>query len=238
MADPQEAKRAFFDEQYRGMAGEESEALDYPLYRFLLPYAQQRVDVAASMLKGRTFAHVVELGVGNGELLEKMCSQFERYDGFDISTYQLDNITAALRDRTNIRVHQADLDAPLPLPDGTADLIISLSTIEYLRDPHTFLDEVWRLIVPGGRLLLHTMNLAFLPRRLQLLLGRLPTFNSAAGWQGGVLHQFTFPTMRDLLLSRGFVVEREACAGLAPALRLWWRNALASDMLFLARKPA
>jgi hypothetical protein len=32
-------------------------------------------------------------------------------------------------------------------------------------------------------------------------------------------------------------VEAERCAGLAPALRLWWRNALASDMLFLARKP-
>jgi len=80
------------------------------------------------------------------------------------------------------------------------------------------------------------MNVAFLPRRLQLLRGALPTFNAAAGWQGGVLHNFTFPTLRALLMREGFDVHAERCAGLLPPLRLWWKNALASDMLFLAIK--
>jgi SAM-dependent methyltransferase len=232
------AKSRFFDAQYAAMEGREAGALDYPLYRFLLPYASSRVDVAAELLQGKRFAHAAELGVGDGALLAKTHAQFDHYDGFDISSYQLDCVAADLRGRPNLRLHRADLEAPLPLGNGAADLVISLSTIEYLRDPEHLVREAFRILRPGGALLLHTMNLAFLPRRMQLLFGRLPTFNSALGWQGGVLHNFTFPTLRALLRSIGFEIEAERCAGLAPALRLWWRNALASDMLFLARRPA
>lgn len=236
--EPSETKSSFFDAQYAAMGGEEAGALDYPLYRFLLPYALSRVDVAADMLRGKRFEHALELGVGDGSLLVRTHAQFERYDGFDISGFQLDSVAPELRERPNLQLHRADLEAPLPLPDMVADLVISLSTIEYLREPEHLVREAFRLLRPGGALLLHTMNLAFLPRRVQLLFGGLPTFNSALGWQGGVLHNFTFPTLRALLLATGFEVEAERCAGLAPALRLWWKNALASDMLFLARKPA
>jgi SAM-dependent methyltransferase len=235
--EPPQVKSRFFDAQYAAMEGRETGALDYPLYRFLLPYAVSRVEVAAALLRGRRFEHVVELGVGDGSLLAKTHAQFERYDGFDISSYQLDSVAKELRERPELKLHRADLEAPLPLPAATADLVMSLSTIEYLRDPEHLVREASRLLRPGGTFLLHTMNLAFLPRRVQLLLGRLPTFNSAIGWQGGVLHNFTFPTLRTLLRSTGFVVEAERCAGLAPALRLWWKGALASDMLFLAHKP-
>jgi SAM-dependent methyltransferase len=231
-------KAGFFDDQYAAMAGDEAAALDHPLYRHLLPYAKSRVDAAAELLQGRRFEHAVELGVGDGGLLARIHGQFGRYDGFDISAYQLGLVPEALRSAQGVRLRQADLEAPVPLPDRAADLVVSLSTIEYLRAPEPFVREAARLLRPGGHLLLHTMNIAFLPRRLQLLVGKLPTFNAAAGWQGGVLHNFTFATLRALLEREGFRVEAERCAGLAPRLRLWWRSALASDMLFLARRLA
>jgi SAM-dependent methyltransferase len=234
---PRKAKDAFYDAQYEAMGGDEAQALDHPLYRYLLPYARSRVDVAALLLAGRRFMHAVELGVGDGGLLARCVDQFEQYDGFDISAFQLERVPEVLRVRANVRLCRADLESAVPIADAAADLVVSLSTLEYLRAPEPFLAEAFRLLRPGGTLLLHTMNLAFLPRRLQLLLGSLPTFNSASGWQGGVLHNFTFPTLRKLLVGQGFRIERERCAGLLPPLRLWWRNALASDMLFLARKP-
>jgi len=231
-----EHKAAFFDAQYASMAGDEREALDHPLYRYLLPYATTRADIAGKLLAGRRFRHAVELGVGDGGLLARMVPQFDAYDGFDISEFQLGLVPTALRERAGVRLHQADLEAPVPVASGAADLVVSLSTIEYLRAPEPFVREAHRLLAPGGAFLLHTMNVAFLPRRLQLLRGALPTFNAAAGWQGGVLHNFTFPTLRALLMREGFDVHAERCAGLLPPLRLWWKNALASDMHFLAIK--
>lgn len=234
---PREGSKArFFDAQYAAMGGSEAEALDHPLYRFLLPYATSRVDAALAMLPGPRFRHVLELGVGDGAFLAQSQARFDAYQGFDISDYQLQLIAPPLRSLPHVQLQRVDLEQPLPVAAAVADLVISLSTIEYLREPEHLLREAYRVLQPGGRFLLHTMNLAFLPRRLQLLLGGLPTFNAAQGWQGGVLHNFTFPTLRRLLREHGFVIERERCAGLAPGLRLWWRNALASDMLFLARR--
>ena len=52
----------FFDQQYRAMQGSEAEALDHGLYRYLLPWARSRIDVACEMLGVQAFTKVVELG--------------------------------------------------------------------------------------------------------------------------------------------------------------------------------
>lgn len=48
----------------------------------------------------------------------------------------------------------ADLNAPLPLADSSADVAVSISVLEHLRRPDRFLAEVARVLRPGGRLLL------------------------------------------------------------------------------------
>jgi len=48
----------------------------------------------------------------------------------------------------------ADLNAPLPLADSSADVAVSISVLEHLRRPDRFLAEVARILRPGGRLLL------------------------------------------------------------------------------------
>jgi SAM-dependent methyltransferase len=228
--------RRFFDEQYERMHGDEAEALDHPLYRYLLPYATSRVDVAYRMLAGRRFRRVADLGVGRGELVRRAIGQFGSYCGFDLSAYQLSLVPEAIRRHPGVVLAQADLEQSLPCAEGAFDLVVSLSTIEYLRDPIAFLREIHRILEPEGTLILHTMNLAFLPRRLQLLLGRLPTFNAAHGWQGGVLHEFTVATLRGLLVDVGFHVEEMRCSGLVPGVRMWWPGALAGDMILRCRR--
>jgi SAM-dependent methyltransferase len=225
-----------FDEQYARMGGDESNALDHPLYRYLLPYAKSRVDVACEMLGQRRFERVAEFGVGSGELVRRMVEQFRLYLGFDVSAYQLSLVPDAIRRHPRVVLARADLEQPLPCEAGAFDLVVSLSTIEYLRDPVFFIREVHRVLAPHGTLVLHTMNVAFLPRRLQLLCGRLPTFNAAHGWQGGILHEFTLPRLRRLLVEEGFAVEAVRCSGIAPRPRRWWATALAGDMVFECRR--
>jgi SAM-dependent methyltransferase len=48
----------------------------------------------------------------------------------------------------------ADLNRPLPLDDGVADTVLSLSVIEHLREPASMLVEAHRILRPGGHIVL------------------------------------------------------------------------------------
>jgi SAM-dependent methyltransferase len=48
----------------------------------------------------------------------------------------------------------ADLNQPLPLSSSVADTVVSLSVLEHLREPQTMLDEAFRILKPGGTLIL------------------------------------------------------------------------------------
>lgn len=53
---------------------------------------------------------------------------------------------------------QADLNHPLPLPDQSFDCIVSTEVIEHLENPRAMVRELFRLLRPGGLLVLTTPN--------------------------------------------------------------------------------
>lgn len=57
---------------------------------------------------------------------------------------------------SGLDVVRADLNAVLPLPDSSADVVLSLAVIEHLTNPVLHLREALRILKPGGRLLLTT----------------------------------------------------------------------------------
>ncbi len=228
--------KRFFNEQHEALGGDETRALDHVWYKPLLPFATSRLEVIARMIGGGRFQNVADLACGSCALAGLKLKQFERYTGLEISPARLACVPADIRTSSKVTLRECDLNQPLPLPDQAFDLAVSASTIEYLFDPQAFVRELSRILAPSGTLILHTLNLAFLPRRLQLLFGKLPTFNRAPGWQGGVLHEFTYATLGSLLRSSGFEIVERRCSGVAPGLRMGWPSGLAGDMIFRCRK--
>jgi SAM-dependent methyltransferase len=47
-------------------------------------------------------------------------------------------------------------DGTLPVPDDSFDSVLSIEVLEHVEDPQTYLSECFRVLRPGGRLLLTT----------------------------------------------------------------------------------
>jgi SAM-dependent methyltransferase len=112
-------------------------------------------------------------------------------------------------------------DGGLPFADEAADAVLFSEVIEHLVDPDSALDEIRRVLAPGGHLMLSTPNLAAWYNRALLLAGVQPVFSevSLRGIHGrpgrevvGHLRLYTARALREFLTASGFDVVRVAGA--------------------------
>jgi SAM-dependent methyltransferase len=71
---------------------------------------------------------------------------------------------------------------PLPLADECCDLLTFFDVLEHIPKPHALLKEAYRLLRPGGLLVIKVPNAANLRNRLRLLCGRSPHPDSIEDW--------------------------------------------------------
>ena len=93
----------------------------------------------------------VDVGCGTGRLQSRLTGMIDAYVGVDAVRYESFPADA--------RFIQADLNREcIPLPDASADIIVSLETIEHLENPRTFFRELVRIAKPGGWVVVSTPN--------------------------------------------------------------------------------
>jgi SAM-dependent methyltransferase len=141
----------------------------------------------------------------------------------------------------------------LPFAAASADAVLFSEVIEHLVDPDAALDEIRRVLRPGGHLMLSTPNLAAWYNRALLLAGVQPVFSevSLRGIHGrpgrevvGHLRLYTARALREFVAASGFEVVRLEGApfhGVPRALRpldrlACARPSLASILLLHARR--
>jgi 2-polyprenyl-3-methyl-5-hydroxy-6-metoxy-1,4-benzoquinol methylase len=107
---------------------------------------------ATSALRHRSAGgRIVDVGCGAGRLRPFLGDMLESYVGIDAIQYD------GLPD--GIAFMRADLNRdPIPVPDGSADVAISIETIEHLENPRAFIRELIRISKPGGWIVVTTPN--------------------------------------------------------------------------------
>jgi SAM-dependent methyltransferase len=156
-------------------------------------------------------AVIVDIGCGDG-MAAAVAAQLNpghRFVGVDWSGAALRQAQAR-----GLAVVRAGVEGcGLPLRSASAAVVIMSEVIEHLVDTDSALDEAFRILQPGGSLLLSTPNLAAWYNRGLLALGVQPVFSevSLRGVYGrpgsqiaGHLHMFTRRALTGLLAARGF----------------------------------
>lgn len=117
-------------------------ASDAAIYRMVAQALQEREKDGGVL---------VDVGCGSGQLWAHVRQGYARYVGVDAARY--DGFP------NDAEFHAVDLDkTATPLPDGCADVVASVETIEHLENPRAFMRELVRLAKPGGIIVVTTPN--------------------------------------------------------------------------------
>ncbi len=145
-------------------------------------------------------ASSVELGANRGELSRRLAGRVPHHVAVDRKPPPAAGRSVALG---------LDLEEPFAerLPGRPFDLCLALDVVEHMASPEAFMAEVFRVLRPGGKLLVSTANVAYLPLRLSLLAGQ---FNYGKRGVLDMTHKrlFTVSSFVRLLRHSGFRVER------------------------------
>ena len=114
----------------------------------------------------------------------------------------------ALAAARGIQTALADLDeAVFDFPDDNFDCVVVGEVLDYVFDPDAVIEDIYRVLKPGGKLIITVPNLASFGNRLLVLLGWHPFGQEVRPRQGGYWRYFTFATLRALLLDHGFNIK-------------------------------
>lgn len=146
---------------------------------------------------------MLDVGCASGYLAEQLATR-----GNVVTGVERDPIAADVARRWCEKVLVGDIETmPLPFPEGSFDVVVCGDVLEHLSEPALLLQRLRPVLVPGGRLLVSTPNVANWSMRLALLGGRW-RYRERGILDRTHLRFFTRATLVELLERTGFdVVE-------------------------------
>jgi glycosyltransferase involved in cell wall biosynthesis/2-polyprenyl-3-methyl-5-hydroxy-6-metoxy-1,4-benzoquinol methylase len=127
--------------------------------------------------KGERFGTMVDLGCGGGDCARYLEGHYGSYVGGDLVRYE--NFPRG----ANIGFREVDLNrAPYAFDDASADLVVSVETIEHVENPRALMREMTRIVRPGGWIVVSTPNQLSLTSKLYLVVrNQFHAFQEAPG---------------------------------------------------------
>ena len=133
-------------------------------------------------------AKVLDAGCGTGRLALEFARMGCMVTGVDVSPAMLEKARRRTGTLPGVALVQADVEK-LPFPGAAFDLVLAFTVLEFTPNPGAAVRELWRVVKPGGSLVVGALN-AWSPwarrRRRQ------------ARRRGGIFAQAAFFSYRDL----------------------------------------
>jgi 2-polyprenyl-3-methyl-5-hydroxy-6-metoxy-1,4-benzoquinol methylase len=114
--------------------------------------------IVSSLPKGRA----LDLGAGDGAFAQRLHAL-----GYDAVACDID---AGLYKASEIPFRAGNINDGIPFDDASIDLVVFIEVLEHLKNPWKAIEEMHRVLRPGGYLVLSTPNVGNLRQRLHSLL--------------------------------------------------------------------
>ena len=98
---------------------------------------------------------LLEIGCGEGRGVEELLPLADSYLGLD----KIGEVITMLQEKhPGVEFQQAVIPPFSGFPDNTYDTIVSFQVIEHIPDDRLFLQEIYRMLKPGGKVVISTPN--------------------------------------------------------------------------------
>jgi ubiquinone/menaquinone biosynthesis C-methylase UbiE len=112
-----------------------------------------------SKIKNINDSTIIDVGAGNGWAAKELIAKCGKFISIDISEKNLRTINSIINqsniNRNNFFAIQADA-MNMPFANNSIDYIISSEVIEHLPEPKKFIDEMYRMLKPNGKIIIST----------------------------------------------------------------------------------
>ena len=203
-----------------------------------IPYKVEE-GVLIDIVNPKPGERILDVGCGTGRTIEKLISSGAEITGIDLSEEMLG---IAKKKFPRISFINANIEDPLPFPDGSFHKIISSLTFQFIADIREPLGELYRVLKPRGMLVV-TDFLAGAPLDWSLI-----EYNREKKFKGSVGSVSTFRTLVEyveLLTHPGFEIVglvplriRENCKEVLTETSWNKVHGNWASVLFALRKPA
>lgn len=121
-----------------------------------------RDDAAARVfwLQSRVGGRLLEVGFGNGATLARLKNL-----GWSVAGVEFDPVSVELANKLGLDARLGSLE-DCQFDDASFDAVVSSHLLEHLPDPRSHIKECFRILRPGGKLILTTPNASSLGHRL------------------------------------------------------------------------
>lgn len=110
--------------------------------------------LAEALIKVLNYRVVADLGAGEGTLAQLLAQRAEKVIAVDLSPKMVEfgQNLAVSNGLTNLEYRLGDIEEP-PIEDGSLDLAILSQALHHAEHPQRALDAAFRMLKPGGRLI-------------------------------------------------------------------------------------
>jgi len=163
---------------------------------------ERRFYIISELVEALRPGRVFDLGCGDGiqaKIIKEAISGIT-INGCDISPAAVEKSGQHLE---SVYVHNIDVE-DLPEESGSYDLVLCVAVLEHLYDVLHAINEIRRILKPGGHTIIQVPNLSFWRFRLEVLFGRIPSILSDPRH----LQCFNKQVLTGMLEGRGLLVEQ------------------------------